>query len=286
MERKYFPVGVIFLFIIFSNGLKAHEDIPGALTGKRVDQNVPGKIDTSLYSRILGEDRRIVIWLPKTYKESKNASYPVLYLLDAELDFVWSNGVSTVAELCESCVIPDLIVVGIHNTNRNRDMIPDKVSHKPGSGGSKKFLQFITHELNPFIESNYSTNRLTILYGGSNAGLFTVYALLGSQEAIQVGIAASPMIGHCGDFMFDHLKKLLQSKRISERILFMVYGENDSKRVVDYVPEFLESIKNKAPGSIRAKMVLLENEGHVPPTSLRLGLVEIFKQSFKPVELR
>ena len=278
MKRKNVVVGILFFFIVFSYGLKAHEDIPGSLTDKSVNQSDPGQIDTTLHSEVLGEDRHVVIRLPESYGESKHTSYPVLYVLDADGDSGWSNAVATVDELSTSETIPEMILVGIHNTNRNRDMIPEKVAHRPGSGGSEQFLRFITHELNPFIESLYRTTRFTILYGGSNAGLFTVYALLKSQEAIQAGIAASPMIGHCSDFMFDHVEKLLKSNHISERILFMVYGENDSKRVVDYSPEFLDFIKSKAPDSIRSKILILENEGHVPPTSLRLGLVEIFKQ--------
>ncbi len=278
MERKNIVVGIIFSLIGFSYVLKAHEDTPNLLTVKRVNQNTPGEIDTTLYSRVLGEDRRIFIRLPKSYGELMQTAYPVLYILDAERGPRWANTVATVDELSTSETIADMIVVGIHNTDRNRDMIPLEVAHRPGSGGSDKFLQFITHELNPFIDSQYRTTRFTVLYGGSNAGLFTVYALLTTQEVIQAGISASPMIGHCSDFMFAHAEKFLQSNRFSERTLFMVYGENDSKRVVDYAPEFLDLIKSKASDNIHSKIVILENEGHVPQASLRLGLVEIFKQ--------
>lgn len=278
MERKNVVVGILFFFIVFSYGLKAYEDIPGSLTDQSVNQSDPGQINTTLHSEVLGEDRHVVIQLPKTYEESKHTSYSVLYVLDADGGSGWLNAVATVNDLSTSETIPDMILVGIHNTDRNRDMIPEKVAHRPGSGGSDKFLRFITHELNSFIESHYRTTRFTILYGASNAGLFTVYALLDSQEVIQAGIAASPMIGHCNDFMFDHAEKRLRSNRFSERTLFMVYGENDSKRVVDYAPEFLDLIKSKAPDNIHSKIVILENEGHVPQASLRLGLVEIFKQ--------
>ena len=278
MVQNNIAVGILFLFSVFPHRLITHEDIPGLLTEKKVSQNISFGIDTTLHSKVLEEDRHLVIRLPKTYTESTHTTYPVLYILDAEGGRGWSNALSTVDELNTIETIPEMILVGIHNTNRNRDMIPQEVAHRPGSGGSDKFLQFITDELNPFIESRYRITGFTLLYGGSNAGLFTVYALLAPQDVIQAGIAASPMIGHCSDFMFNHVDKLLRSNRISERTLFMIYGENDSKRVVDYTPKFLDLIKSKAPGSIRSKIVILENEGHVPPTSLRLGLVEIFKQ--------
>ena len=220
MKRKSVAIGILFLCILFSHGMKAYEDKPDSLTNKSGSQNIQCQIDTTLYSRVLGEDRQIFIRTPKTYWESKHTSYPVLYILDTERGSYWSNAVATVDSLSTAETISEMILIGIHNTDRNRDMIPEEVAHRPGSGGSDEFLQFITHELNPFIESQYRTTRFTILYGGSNAGLFTAYAMLASQDVIQAGIAASPMIGHCSDFMFDHAEKRLRSNRISERTLY------------------------------------------------------------------
>ena len=72
---------------------------------------------------------------------------------------------------------------------------------RPGSGGAAKFLRFITEELIPYVEDNYRTDSPNVIYGGSNAGLFTVYAIFTAPEKIQAAIAGSPMIGHCPNYM-------------------------------------------------------------------------------------
>ena len=125
MKRNNVAVGMIFIFILLAHDLKAFAHIPDIYTDTKIDQNVPGQIDTTLHSDVLVEDRRIVIRLPKTYEESTQTVYPVLYVLDADGGSGWSNAVATVDELSTSETIPDMILIGIHNTNRNRDMILD-----------------------------------------------------------------------------------------------------------------------------------------------------------------
>jgi uncharacterized protein len=125
-------------------------------------QTKQSKSVKTFYSKILEEERTIVIQLPEQYYSSKTNTFPVLYLLDAEGGYSWEKSILTVKELSGTRKIPDMILVGIHNTIRNRDMIPEKVSHRSGSGGSKEFLQFITKELVPYIESQFRINNFTI----------------------------------------------------------------------------------------------------------------------------
>jgi len=243
-------------------------------------KNQIDKVKT-LYSKILEEERKIVIKLPEDYNKSKTTTYPVLFLLDAEGGNSWEKAISVTNKLSSAGKIPEIILVGIHNTNRNRDMIPEKVGHRPGSGGSKKFLQFITEELVPHVKSQFRINNFNILFGGSNAGLFAVYALIEHQEIINAGIAGSPMIGHCSDFIFNQMNKALEKKFEKDRYLYMIYGENDSKRVVDYIPKYFNLLKNGIAANFKTEHVILKNEGHVPESSLHAGLIFIFKEKNK-----
>jgi predicted alpha/beta superfamily hydrolase len=118
---------------------------------------------------------------------------------------------------------------------------------------------------------------VNILFGGSNAGLFAVYTLIEHQEIIQAGIAGSPMIGHCSDFMFNQLKKALENNYEKDRYLYMIYGENDSKRVVDYVRKYFDLLKSRVAVNFKTENVILKNEGHVPVSSLHNGLLFIFQ---------
>ena len=61
----------------------------------------------SVQSELLGEDRSLMIFLPESYSSS-SFSYPVLYLLDGEPEFLHTAGI--VEFLAGADQIPELIV--------------------------------------------------------------------------------------------------------------------------------------------------------------------------------
>lgn len=129
-----------------------------------------------LQSEILDEEREIVVFTPQNYQTS-NEKFPVFYLLDGEWNFHFVS--SLVDKLADWGDVPKMIVVGINNTNRNRDLTPPEENSNPNSfGGGKKFLNFIIQELQPWIDQNYRTHPYSILGGHSFGGLFTVYAMM------------------------------------------------------------------------------------------------------------
>lgn len=231
-----------------------------------------------IYSRILGEERTLTIALPEGYESEKN-DYPVLYVLDAEGSKLFSECVSTVVDLYKNGFVPQMIVVGIWNSDRNRDMIPVAVAHRPGSGGSAQFLSFIREELKSYIGQNYRTTDFSTLYGMSNSALFAVYALLESPEMFDAYIASSPMIGHCPDFIQKKAELFVGEDKLNDKILYMIFGTEDSQRVTAYVPEFQKYLKMNAPSSIVSKLEILEGRGHVPDSSLERGLKYVYSQA-------
>jgi len=245
-----------------------------SLTAQSRDQR--GKT-IPLFSNILNEERTLYLSLPENYTDSPQ-TYPVLYVLDAEGTKTFPQCVSTVDALQEQGNVPPMLVVGILNTDRNRDMIPVAVSHRPGSGGSENFLAFIKEELVPFIQKNYRTGNYSILYGMSNSALFAVYALLESPDVFSSYIASSPMIGHCPDFIESLAEAFVLDGASSGRILYMIYGENDSPRVTDFVPKFHSSLESQSSQNFTSELVILEGEGHVPPGSLKKGLEFIYSR--------
>jgi predicted alpha/beta superfamily hydrolase len=108
-----------------------------------------------LNSIVLNEIRAIYIYLPDNYKKNHN-SYPVLYLLDAETNFKPVCGVVDI--LSRWKIIPELIVVGLPNTDRMRDLTPTLDRKFKIGGGGNNFLGFLKEELVPYIDQNYNTN--------------------------------------------------------------------------------------------------------------------------------
>lgn len=82
-----------------------------------------GIVDT-IESNILQEQRTIWIHTPSNY--SNDQQYPVLYLLDGEAHFYATVGIVTHLSEFGNTVCPEMIVVGITNTDRISDLTPYK----------------------------------------------------------------------------------------------------------------------------------------------------------------
>ncbi len=89
-----------------------------------------GKKD-SIYSKLLHEKREIWIHLPGSANGSlfKSQRYPVVYLLDGDAHFYSVAGmIHQLSEINGNTLFPEMIVVGIPNTDRMRDLTP---THSP-----------------------------------------------------------------------------------------------------------------------------------------------------------
>lgn len=147
--------------------------------GQSTGVPVTGGLSRTLHSRILGEDRSVLIRLPAGYDDSDGSKvYPVLYQLDGE-EAAFLRTVSAIDYLVNMTNrVPDYVVVGITNTNRHRDMDPAQ--------RADRFLEFIKTELIPWVDGNYRTSGLRLLCGMSASSVFAVHSLL--QEPLVGGI--------------------------------------------------------------------------------------------------
>ena len=69
----------------------------------------------------------MLVRTPAGYETNK-VSYPVLYMTDGDAHM--GHTASTIEFLTQNGRIPDLIVVGVTNTDRTRDLTPAKSSDK------------------------------------------------------------------------------------------------------------------------------------------------------------
>ena len=280
-NRIYSSVLVMLLLPVFTFGLGwANCDLEEEHDGNFVIAKY-----SKIRSEILNEERTIIVHLPGGYEKSL-FSYPVLFVLDADFEDLFIKAVATSGYLNAFGHIPKLIVVGIYNTDRNRDMIPVKIKREPTSGGAAFFLRFISEELMPFIEKKYRTEPFTVLYGGSYAGLFTVNAFLEKPEACNAYIASSPGIGICPDYLYAKAEKLLEKKTSLPRYLYLVYGERDYPQSTGHTSDFYDFIMQKSPDDFKCQMKMVENEGHVPFIGLYEGLRFIFAEWKLPDDRR
>jgi predicted alpha/beta superfamily hydrolase len=143
----------------------------------------------TIKSAVLNEDRRLLVHLPASYDTSRE-SYPVLYLLDGT-EALLLEMIAITNRLRADHSAPEMIIVAIENTNRDRDMMPVVAKDYPGPPRAQAFLAFLEKELIPDIETTYRTVPPRILQGKSLSGLFTVYALLTRPTVFNAYVACS-----------------------------------------------------------------------------------------------
>jgi predicted alpha/beta superfamily hydrolase len=152
---------------------------------------------TGFNSEVLGEER--FLWIHTPPGMTDNSELPVVYLLDGSAHF---QSVSALVDyMSGNAMCPPMIVVGIENTDRGRDLSPTKVDathpYAAGgrfdtSGGGPNFMKFVQNELFPYIESNYPTAPYRMFIGHSLGGLTSMDALLHYTDLFNSFISIDP----------------------------------------------------------------------------------------------
>ncbi len=229
-----------------------------------------------IHSAILGEDRRLLIRLPDDYGTS-DRRYPVLFKLDGDKGSflqAFSAGYY-LFDMTEGA--PDLIIVGIENTDRVRDMHPDKAADR--------FTQFLASELLPFIDGSYRTSGVRILCGQSLSSLFALFSFLKEPALFDGYILSSFGLYRQSltDLFETELKRnqaRLSAPEIGTKCLFVANGNQDSYdrdgSTTRRGASFLESLERVVPPSVRVETKTYAGEGHVPFPAFYDGLRWIY----------
>ncbi len=245
---------------------------PSAAPGGRV----------TLPSKILGEERTLLVALPDAYARSSDR-YPVLYLTDAETQF--AHTAATAAFLARNGFMPGVIVVGVVNTDRDRDLTPSRDPRFPTSGGADRFLDFLEKELVPFVESTYRTAPFRILAGHSAGGNFAFHAMRVRPDLFQAVIAVSPWLVWDDRRELALLAPFLAGGGVKTRALFFTSGdEGDEMR--DVLARVESALKGTASKSLRWASANYPDETHgsVVLRSHYAGLRMIFDGWALPVD--
>lgn len=216
-----------------------------------------------LRSAVLDEDRTLQISLPNGYERSRER-YPVVYVLDGEGQF--AQAVGAIRFLGKVNKMPPAIVIGIPNTNRNRDLSPptsnpEDLRKLPGGGGSERFLAFLIGELVPYIETNYRTWPFRILFGHSGAGLFAVHTFLNRPETFGATIASSPALFWDDNGETRSAERILAADRSRRGVLFLSRGE-ETELTARTVGSFVKVLQDRASAALKWKFEIFSEESH------------------------
>jgi predicted alpha/beta superfamily hydrolase len=244
----------------------------------------------SLRSSILEEERGFHLYLPPGYAESSER-YPVLYLLDGDAHFHHATGV--VQFLAGNSHIPPMIVVGVPNTNRTRDLTPPvhgdtrmpgdtssrSVSQSlPNAGGADRFLRFLEEELAPYIEAHYRTQPYRILVGHSFGGLFAVHALMNRPQSFNAYLAISPSLWWNDGELVAGAVKFLERLPEQERFLYMTMGD-EGDGMLKPIQQLAATLEQASPARLAWRYSFLGNDHHgsTPHRTLYDGLEALFE---------
>lgn len=278
MNLKLFIPNRVFLLImlnlIWIQLLYAQEDLP-----------VRTQLKKTIHSEVLNEDRILWINLPTGYTESEQL-YPVIYLLDPDLNFAYVSELEKF--LSDRYRVPKSIIVGIVNTDRVRDFTPihsitfhGKVDNSlMTTGGAKKFQSFLKTEVIPFVEKNFRVAPYRILEGHSLGGLFALYCKVEDSELFQAYIIISPAIYDGNSEILKQLPEALSKNNDRVSYLHLSIGNEPDGR--DPVNVLHEQLKKYALKTLKwdFKTYMKEDHFSVGYQSMYDGLRFIYSKWF------
>lgn len=232
MKKFILPVLLSLFFISCQQNEKKKDDSDSIQInsehGLKVASGTLQRIDSFPSKFIV--PRPVDIWLPDGYSAEKK--YAVLYMHDGQMLFdsltTWNKQEWKVDEwagkLQKEGKTKDFIVVAPHNISKIRwnDYYPEKtmnylptavrdsltnVAQKKGANTdlyADEYLKFLTQELKPFVDKNYSVltdQQNTVISGSSMGGLISMYAV--SEYPDIYGAAACISTHWPGGFVYD-----------------------------------------------------------------------------------
>ena len=164
-----------------------------------------------VFSKILGEHRRVRVYLPRGYRQHTRKRYPVVYFQDGQNVFdsgnfgSW-NATANLNRLISRGQMEEVIAVAVdHGDNRYADYVP------PEDGGrGDRYARFLVQELKPWIDSNFRTRT----EANQNA---IVGSSLGAVAATYVAWEHFHVFGKVGSMSGSWWLKGYQSRLLASR---------------------------------------------------------------------
>lgn len=246
------------------------------------DTGTPLEIGRShrVTSRVLGEARTIDVTLPAGYERNTDRRYPLLLVLDGEFKHQMTAAVAL--EYAATSQVPQMVIVSVRNTNRNRDLTPAPANgfrappEAPQAGGAERFLAFLGDELVPHLERQYRLTPMRVLIGHSLAGEFALYALARRPELFLGYIVMEPSTWWNRGQEFEEARAILGTPA-ARRIRFIGVNMQDFGRDTT-------AWGGSAP-MIRTLIVSGETHASMGMSGVMLALRTMFAD-FKPSEWR
>lgn len=223
-------------------------------------------------SKIMGESRELNIYLPPEFKREEAKNFGVVYILDGGIDedFIHTSGLVQYVTFPWIQQLPPVIVVGIVNTDRRRDMTfpttqPKEKQKFPSSGGSARFIEFIEKEVVALVRNRYQVAGPSYLIGQSLAGLLAAEVMMTRPALFDNYIIVSPSVWWDNGSILKRDESLLGQLRSN---VYLAVGKeglapSEEAHVMEVDVNLLaEKIKANKPPATRFYFDYLPSENH------------------------
>jgi predicted alpha/beta superfamily hydrolase/Flp pilus assembly protein TadD len=264
---------LVLLFIIASFFVPARD---GCLAQEDGDDISIGTYRT-FHSNVLDEDRLLYVHLPRDYEDTQ-LSYPVLYLLYVDVYNYFADAVMITEKLGGTGEIPPVIIIGVANTNRYRDLLPAKKRHGDEGGGADDFLKFIEEELIPHIDGTYRTKDFRILAGPQAAAVFSLYALITKPGLFDAVVSDNPFMNpENAEFLYPKAEQFFKNTRSLKNFLYIRCEKNQRPKDLEYAEGLAELLATEKPDGFRYEVEFREPSGYfIPPLPFRESFRMLF----------
>ncbi len=216
MRTLYFSA-VVILFTAFACSQKEENSH---------DNQISIGTKDSLYSKVLNENREIWVYQPPDLKPGEKC--PVVYLLDGNWHFHAVSGM--IDKLADNSLVPRMILIGILNTDRSRDLTPTHSAKMVDgttpdflktTGGGEVFTTFVEKELMPYVESKYQVAPYKVLIGHSFGGLFAMNTLIHHPQMFNAYVSIDPSMWWDGRRLLQQADSALRAGKYPGRMLYL-----------------------------------------------------------------
>ncbi|MBF9238133.1 alpha/beta hydrolase [Hymenobacter sp. BT683] len=235
----------------------------------------------TLQSKVLGENRRVNVYLPQAYTDSATLRLPVLYMPDGGVKEDFLHVAGLVQVLVGNGTMRPFVLVGIENTQRRRDLTGPTTNEKdqkiaPRVGGSAAYRQFIREELMPEVKRRYRTTAETAIVGESLAGLFVVETLLVEPTLFDSYLAFDPSLWWNNGQLVANASALLRAQAGQPK---QVYLATSSQGDLAATRQLTKVLEGKTPRTITCHYEPMPQETHA--TIYHPAALKAFRAVFK-----
>lgn len=254
-----------------------------------LEDGAPVSIATvrKIESEALGEERTLLVSLPNDYADTES-SYPVLYVLYGDqVRGYFAEAVHVVDRLSSAGVIPRLIVVGIANVERYRDLSP--TGRRGNPSGIESFVGFVCDEMIPFVDSEYRTKDYRILIGPQAGAEFGMHVLTEGLGLFNAYILNNPFEGAYREELGRKARELRSEDLPSHTFLQITcidrHMHGSLSEAVDAARRFEATIAGRSLENLELHVHVVENnEDFIPSPRPKLALKRLFADYSFPAD--